>query len=111
MGGSQVFIRHEERHMENWHQKEDRWGHDEDEECCGDGMNFARGLSYDSVKQMHEEAKRTQMEREAASLDDDQRRARLRDMPTEDDDGSELSEVEEPGQKDSETQAAPRMIH
>jgi len=47
--GKEVYIRQEERHMSMWHEKEDRWGHAEDEECCGDGMNVGRGLSYESV--------------------------------------------------------------
>jgi len=56
--GKEVFIRREERHMTQWHEKEDRWGHEEDEECCGDGMNVGRGLSYESVKRFNEAARR-----------------------------------------------------
>mmetsp|Transcript_22694 Transcript_22694/g.41093 ORF Transcript_22694/g.41093 Transcript_22694/m.41093 type:complete len:393 (-) Transcript_22694:90-1268(-) len=50
--GKEVFIRLEERHITSWSEKEDRWGHEEDDECCGDGMNVGR-LSYDSVMQMN----------------------------------------------------------
>lgn len=35
--------------MGAWHEKEDRWGHAEDEECCGDGINAGGGMSYESV--------------------------------------------------------------
>jgi len=67
--GKEVFIRREERHLETWHQKEDRWGHEEDEECCGDGMNVANGLSYDSVRKLQEEARRLQEDQEARQMD------------------------------------------
>merc|ERR1712187_505205 len=56
--GKEVYIRKEERHADEWHNKEDRWGHEEDEECCGDGIGFARGMSYDTVRMFNEEAKR-----------------------------------------------------
>jgi len=67
--GKEVYIRREERHLNLWHEKEDRWGHEEDEECCGDGMNVARGLSYDSVRKLQEEARRLQDEQEARQID------------------------------------------
>lgn len=56
--GKEVYIRGEERHRGSWQDKEDRWGHEEDEECCGDGFN-ANGLSMESVMQIRraEEAK------------------------------------------------------
>jgi len=47
--GKEVYIRNEERHVTTWREKEDRWGHAEEEECCGDGINVGRGLSYESV--------------------------------------------------------------
>jgi len=47
--GKEVYIKFEERHMGAWHEKEDRWGHAEDEECCGDGINAGGGMSYESV--------------------------------------------------------------
>ena len=57
--------------MGAWHEKEDRWGHAEDEECCGDGINSAGGLSYESVlafnkAQAEEEARKKCMEEENA---------------------------------------------
>jgi len=67
--GKEVYIRREERHMNLWHEKEDRWGHEEDEECCGDGMNFASKLSYDSVRKLQEEARRLQEDQEARQID------------------------------------------
>ena len=51
--GKEVYVRHEDRHMAAWHDKEDRWGHAEDEECCGDGINVTGGLSYESVMAFH----------------------------------------------------------
>lgn len=48
--GKEVFIMREERHIAIWKEKEDRWGHEEDEECCGDGINVGKGLSYESVQ-------------------------------------------------------------
>mmetsp|Transcript_23420 Transcript_23420/g.51403 ORF Transcript_23420/g.51403 Transcript_23420/m.51403 type:complete len:402 (+) Transcript_23420:49-1254(+) len=65
--GKEVFIRREERHMGQWHEKEDRWGHEEDEECCGDGMN-SRGLSYDSVLKYQEVVRKEEAEREVKSM-------------------------------------------
>mmetsp|Transcript_40219 Transcript_40219/g.72420 ORF Transcript_40219/g.72420 Transcript_40219/m.72420 type:complete len:403 (+) Transcript_40219:148-1356(+) len=56
--GKEVFIRREERHAGSWHEKEDRWGHEQDQECCGDGINVAMGLSFDSVKLFREQAQR-----------------------------------------------------
>lgn len=53
--GNYIFIRRDQKHAEMWKQKEDRWGHEEDGECCGDGINFAQGLSYESVKKFNEE--------------------------------------------------------
>lgn len=67
--GKEVFVRQEERHLEHWQQKEDRWGHEEDEECCGDGMNISSGLSYDSVRRLHEETNRLQEEQMAKEMD------------------------------------------
>merc|ERR1712187_304789 len=58
--GKEVFIRQEERHRDLWHEREDRWGHEQDQECCGDGMNIASGLSYDSVRMFNEQAKQLQ---------------------------------------------------
>jgi len=55
--GKEVYIRREERHLGTWTEKEDRWGHEEDEECCGDGINFARGFSLESVAMFQQEAK------------------------------------------------------
>lgn len=55
--GKEVYIRREERHAGSWHEKEDRWGHQDDQECCGDGINVSHGLSYDSVKVFQEQAK------------------------------------------------------
>lgn len=55
--GKEVFIRREERHQTVWKDKEDRWGHQEDEECCGDGMSGG-GLSMESVKLIQQEAAR-----------------------------------------------------
>lgn len=52
--GKEVYIKFEERHMGAWHEKEDRWGHAEDEECCGDGINVGGGLSYESVMAFHQ---------------------------------------------------------
>lgn len=52
--GKEVYIKFEERHMGAWHEKEDRWGHAEDEECCGDGINASGGLSYESVMAFHQ---------------------------------------------------------
>lgn len=53
--GKEVYIRHEERHLTTWHDKEDRWGHEEDGECCGDGMNSGGGLSMESVQMFQQE--------------------------------------------------------
>ncbi|CAJ1336317.1 unnamed protein product [Effrenium voratum] len=69
--GKEVYVSYEERHMGAWHEKEDRWGHAEDEECCGDGINSAGGLSYESVlafnkAQAEEEARKKCMEEENA---------------------------------------------
>eukprot|EP00933_Yihiella_yeosuensis_P027247 TRINITY_DN21131_c2_g1_i1.p1 TRINITY_DN21131_c2_g1~~TRINITY_DN21131_c2_g1_i1.p1 ORF type:complete len:402 (-),score=109.22 TRINITY_DN21131_c2_g1_i1:100-1305(-) len=61
--GKEVFIRQEERHMENWIEKEDRWGHEADGECCGDGLNSG-GISFESVQKFQAEAMR--LEKEAA---------------------------------------------
>jgi len=66
--GKEVYLRQEERHLDTWHQREDRWGHEEDEECCGDGINFARGLSYDSVKKFNEEARKLREEVEMKTM-------------------------------------------
>jgi len=55
--GKEVFIRREERHLDLWKEKEDRWGHEADQECCGDGMN-SNGLSFDSIKQIQEQTQR-----------------------------------------------------
>eukprot|EP00931_Biecheleriopsis_adriatica_P056509 TRINITY_DN33480_c0_g1_i1.p1 TRINITY_DN33480_c0_g1~~TRINITY_DN33480_c0_g1_i1.p1 ORF type:complete len:398 (-),score=125.80 TRINITY_DN33480_c0_g1_i1:15-1208(-) len=66
--GKECYIRLEERHMGAWHEKEDRWGHEEDEECCGDGMNVGKGLSWESVMQFNEaEAKQKEAEARAAA--------------------------------------------
>lgn len=65
--GREVFLRQEERHMGQWHEKEDRWGHEEDEECCGDGFNVTR-LSYDSVKLFNVEAQQREAEEAVASM-------------------------------------------
>mmetsp|Transcript_67630 Transcript_67630/g.209092 ORF Transcript_67630/g.209092 Transcript_67630/m.209092 type:complete len:186 (+) Transcript_67630:1-558(+) len=85
--GKEVFIRQEERHLDTWHQKEDRWGHEEDEECCGDGMNYARGLSYDSVQKLHEEARKLHEEQEARMMDS---------KPANDEDESDAEDTPEP---------------
>merc|ERR1712151_624190 len=47
--GKEVFIRREERHADQWKEKEDRWGHEQEQECCGDGMNVSSRLSFDSI--------------------------------------------------------------
>lgn len=70
--GKEVYIKFEERHMGAWHEKEDRWGHAEDEECCGDGINVGGGLSYESVMAFHqaqaaEEEAKNRMEMKKAS--------------------------------------------
>lgn len=69
--GKEVYIRFDERHMGAWHEKEDRWGHEEDEECCGDGINSGRGLSYESVMafnkaQAEEDAKKLEQRKQLA---------------------------------------------
>lgn len=64
--GKEIHIRREEKHADQWREKEDRWGHEADQECCGDGMNVAKGLSYESVKLFNEQAARLQ-ERELAA--------------------------------------------
>merc|ERR1712232_601006 len=74
--GKEVYIRKEERHLDDWHNKEDRWGHEEDEECCGDGIGFARGMSYDTVKLMNEAALRREEEEAAAQIDNQKLRLR-----------------------------------
>jgi len=67
--GKEVFIRLEERHIKEWQDKEDRWGHEEDDECCGDGMNMGR-LSYDSVMAMNK-ANASEEQAKTAQLGDD----------------------------------------
>jgi len=57
--GKEVYIRREERHLDNWKEKEDRWGHETDQECCGDGMNVM-GMSIDNVKMMQDATQREQ---------------------------------------------------
>eukprot|EP00929_Paragymnodinium_shiwhaense_P063383 TRINITY_DN31664_c0_g1_i1.p2 TRINITY_DN31664_c0_g1~~TRINITY_DN31664_c0_g1_i1.p2 ORF type:complete len:416 (+),score=158.73 TRINITY_DN31664_c0_g1_i1:131-1378(+) len=74
--GKEVYVRREERHMGSWQDREDRWGHEEDAECCGDGMTIAQGLSYDSVQQFNEMQKRQEDEAEAGHFDRDAKRAR-----------------------------------
>mmetsp|Transcript_21042 Transcript_21042/g.48718 ORF Transcript_21042/g.48718 Transcript_21042/m.48718 type:complete len:304 (+) Transcript_21042:172-1083(+) len=51
--GKEVYLREEERHLSQWHEKEDRWGHQEDEECCGNGINVA-GMSYQHVQEYNQ---------------------------------------------------------
>lgn len=67
--GKEVFIRKEERHLTLWQEKEDRWGHEEDGECCGDGINYGQGLSAESVemfnKQQEQEMEQRRKEAEA----------------------------------------------
>lgn len=66
--GKEVFVRQEERHIVAWREKEDRWGHEEDGECCGDGMN-ASGLSYDSVRMFNQQAQQEELEGVAKQVD------------------------------------------
>lgn len=67
--GKEVFIRKEERHANEWKEKEDRWGHEEDNECCGDGMNSGM-LSMESVKAIREqEAKLAEQQQKKALAD------------------------------------------
>jgi len=66
--GKEVFIRLEERHIVVWREKEDRWGHEEDGECCGDGMNSS-GLSYDSVRMFNQMAQQEEQQAEARQVD------------------------------------------
>merc|ERR1719213_575148 len=56
--GKECFITKDSRHVEVWREKEDRWGHEDDAECCGDGTNFARGMSFESVQLFQEAAAR-----------------------------------------------------
>lgn len=67
--GKEVFLRREERHMTQWHEKEDRWGHEEDAECCGDGMSFGQGFSFDSIRRFNEEARQQNDLREAREIE------------------------------------------
>lgn len=85
--GKACFILKEMKHADLWRQKEDKWGHEEDGECCGDGMNVARGLSYDSVKLFNEEANKASRAptdvpgRDDASSSDDDEKAGPRPEP------------------------------
>jgi len=67
--GKEVFIRLEERHLTNWHDREDRWGHEEDEECCGDGMNSGGGLSLESVQAFNQAAAREEALKQAKTVE------------------------------------------
>lgn len=58
--GKEIHIRRDEKHADMWREKEDRWGHEADQECCGDGMNVAQGLSYESIKLFNEQAAKLQ---------------------------------------------------
>lgn len=62
--GKEVFLRREERHLNQWHEKEDRWGHEEDWECCGDGISFSQGMSYESVMKFQESARQEALAKE-----------------------------------------------
>lgn len=84
--GKEVFIRGEQRHLDSWHQKEDRWGHQEDEECCGDGMNVGSGLSYESVKKFNEEVMALQNAREVEAMEADQKRKKTTESQSEEED-------------------------
>jgi len=66
--GKEVYIRREERHLTQWHDKEDRWGHEDDQECCGDGMSVGGGLSFESVQRFQEASKREDAERDAKAM-------------------------------------------
>jgi len=63
--GKEVFIRQEERHLTEWHDREDRWGHEDDQECCGDGMSVGGGLSMESVNAMNQAQAREEALRQA----------------------------------------------
>ncbi|CAE8628447.1 unnamed protein product [Polarella glacialis] len=52
--GKEVFIRGEEKHLSTWIEKEDRWGHEADQECCGDGHS-STGLSHESSMAIKEQ--------------------------------------------------------
>jgi len=66
--GKEVFIRREEKHKAQWTEKEDRWGHEEDGECCGDGMNSAGGQSFETIQQITDATKKEE-ERERRALE------------------------------------------